>query len=449
MRFKLYGAPLKLKEDAVPRIFDCQIDRKRAATNPPRRAYKKLKTTRPLNEMLADKENSGLQKGEEIMSTIPCHQELAVATTTNSTVSEHSPVQRDIIMPQENAIESSPRTSGLNSLEEMNKSYKLTANKDTQVSNLRTHFRSKGVSCQLLNDCTASTSIRNANVKYVDSANSPIKLKNKATHNLRPIVMATSETSSATVTTSGTSSATVTTSGTSSNPTVSEYHPSSGEVKEQIEECDAHCKREAVNMTNYFISCDPKRYIGIPMDWLWILDHLHKEICMSIDDIKLTLTKIRLNDTFVRLGYQFGISSTQASKIFNKCVIKLANVLKTFIYFSDKESVKRTLPIPFRVNYSDVVAIIDAFEIQIEKPSNPVHQALTWSEYKKCNTIKYLISSSPDGKINFISKGYGGRISDCVLFEECGIMDKIPENSAVMADRGFKQIDYCIIEKKL
>jgi len=107
--------------------------------------------------------------------------------------------------------------------------------------------------------------------------------------------------------------------------------------------------------------------------------------------IKLTLLKIRLNDTFVRLGDQFGISSTQASKIFNKCVIKLANVLNTFIYFSDKESVKRVLPIPFRTNYSNVMAIIDAFEIQIEKPSNPVHQALTWSEYKKNNTIKYTI----------------------------------------------------------
>ncbi|XP_071576229.1 uncharacterized protein [Temnothorax nylanderi] len=231
------------------------------------------------------------------------------------------------------------------------------------------------------------------------------------------------------------------------DPTVSEYHPSSGDVKEEMEECDTHLKRKALSMTNYFISCDSKRYIGIPTDWLWILDHLHREICMSTDDIKLTLLKIRLNDTFVRLGDQFGISSTQASKVFNNCVIKLANVLKTLIYFSDKESVKRALPIPFRANYSDVRSIIDAFEIQIEKPSNPVHQALTWSEYKKCNTIKYLISCSPDGKINFISKGYGGRISDCVLFEMCGIMDELPKNCAVMADRGFKQIETVLSKK--
>lgn len=62
----------KLKKDAVPRFFDCQMDRKRAASKfqvfvrSPRRAYKKLKTMRLLNEMLADKENidSCLQKNK-------------------------------------------------------------------------------------------------------------------------------------------------------------------------------------------------------------------------------------------------------------------------------------------------------------------------------------------------------------------------------------------------
>lgn len=118
------------------------------------------------------------------------------------------------------------------------------------MSNLRRHFRSKGISCELLNDCAASSIA--ASVKRVDSANSPIKINWTACHDW-----------STTVTTT-TSSAI--------DPTVSEYHPSSGEIKEEIEECDAQLKREALNIINYFISCDPKRYIGILMDWLWILD---------------------------------------------------------------------------------------------------------------------------------------------------------------------------------
>jgi len=62
----------------------------------------------------------------------------------------------------------------------------------------------------------------------------------------------------------------------------------------------------------------------------------------------------------------------QASKIFYKFVIKLANVLKILIYFSDKENKNQYR---LKVNYSDVITIIDAFKIQIEKSSNPMHHA--------------------------------------------------------------------------
>lgn len=53
----------------------------------------------------------------------------------------------------------------------------------------------------------------------------------------------------------------------------------------------------------------------------------------------------------------------------------------------------------------------------------------------------------PDGLINFISGGYGGRISDTNLFEICGIMNKLSANCTVMADRGFKQIDTILATK--
>ena len=75
-------------------------------------------------------------------------------------------------------------------------------------------------------------------------------------------------------------------------------------------------------------------------------------------------------------------------------------------------TVQMLLPIAFRANYAEVQSIVDCFEIEIEKLSDPVKQALTWSEYKKCKTMKYLISCSPDGAVNFISTGYGGRTSD-------------------------------------
>lgn len=144
---------------------------------------------------------------------------------------------------------------------------------------------------------------------------------------------------------------------------------------------------------------------------------------------------------------QFCMSTSNASKIFDKTVPILSHLLKTLIYFPNPDVVKKNLPIAFRNSYSHVQSIVDALEIQIEKPSDPVNQALTWSEYKKCNTIKYLISCGPDGFINFISTGYGGRMSDTLLFEKCGILDQLPEKCAIMADRGFKNIKSLLAEK--
>ena len=41
------------------------------------------------------------------------------------------------------------------------------------------------------------------------------------------------------------------------------------------------------------------------------------------------------------------------------------------------------MPIAFRHKYNQVTCIIDCLEIEIQKPSKAIHQALSWSEYKK------------------------------------------------------------------
>ena len=69
-----------------------------------------------------------------------------------------------------------------------------------------------------------------------------------------------------------------------------------------------------------------------------------------------------------------------------------------------------TFPAVLKENFR--VTIIDCTEIFIEKPYNLNARAKTWSHYKNTNTIKYLIGCAPSGKINFVSQGWGGRVSD-------------------------------------
>ena len=227
----------------------------------------------------------------------------------------------------------------------------------------------------------------------------------------------------------------------------SDYQPSG--IDDLILEEEFENKRLALAMTNYFIDSEPNFYLRIPIDWMWIINKLSESLDIPVDCIKLTFMKIKLNDQFKRLGHQFGYCTSNAARIFRRTVPKIAELLKTLMYIPSKEAVRSLLPIPFRANFSKVFAIIDCFEIQIQNPSNALHQSLSWSEYKHCNTIKYLLCITPDGLVIFVSEGYAGRVSDIKLFETSGIMDILPKDCWLMADRGFKSIDALLKTKNI
>jgi hypothetical protein len=81
------------------------------------------------------------------------------------------------------------------------------------------------------------------------------------------------------------------------------------------------------------------------------------------------------------------------------------------------------MPMSFRTNFGTRVAVIvDCFEIFIDRPSNLMARAQTWSSYKHHNTAKYMIGITPQGVISFISSGYGGHASDKMITENCGFL---------------------------
>ena len=154
----------------------------------------------------------------------------------------------------------------------------------------------------------------------------------------------------------------------------------------------------------------------------WI-SHTERSALNKFEQLILTLMRLKLNLSLQDLAYRFGISCATASRIFNKVISVLHRRLQFLIEWPTREVLRATMPMDFRKSFGNSVAvIIDCFEVFIERPSNLLARAQTWSTYKHHNTVKFLIGISPQGCITLISNAWGGRVSDKHLTEQSGIL---------------------------
>ncbi|KFM72635.1 hypothetical protein X975_10681, partial [Stegodyphus mimosarum] len=95
-------------------------------------------------------------------------------------------------------------------------------------------------------------------------------------------------------------------------------------------------------------------------------------------------------------------------------------------------------------DFSNVRAVLDCTEIVIQKPKCLTERIMTYFQYNGDHTIKYLMCISPGGLITFVSKGYGGRASEKLIFVNSHIIDMLePHIDAIMTDKGFLIEDLC------
>ena len=170
-----------------------------------------------------------------------------------------------------------------------------------------------------------------------------------------------------------------------------------------------------------------------------ISPNLKKNVLLSpFQQLLLTLMRIRLNATVKYLSYVFKVHHSTVVRYFTD-VIHILNekFVPLVLFWPPPSEISPTLPYIFTVTFPKCISIIDCFEIFIERPSNFEAKANTYSHYKSHNTVKYLISIAPQGFVNFISKGWGGRTSDKHLTENCGYLNYLLPGDTVLADRGF------------
>ena len=154
--------------------------------------------------------------------------------------------------------------------------------------------------------------------------------------------------------------------------------------------------------------------------------HTSINVLSQFHEFLITLTKLKLNSPFQHLAFLFGISASTVSRVFDKWIDAMSTTLQFLIMWPAREELRKTMPLAFKRNFGDKVAgIIDCFEIFIERPSSLIARAMTWSNYKHHNIVKFLIRITPQRVISFISKACGGRVSDKQVTENSGILRKV------------------------
>lgn len=181
------------------------------------------------------------------------------------------------------------------------------------------------------------------------------------------------------------------------------------------------------------------------------IENLVKKVQTSNKSIKLntreliimTLMKLKQNSTYAALAilFKFKNSDTCKKRIFE--MLDILNVcLKIAIVWPSKENVSRNIPKCFN-GFENVRVVVDCTEIKLQSPSNLCCQIQAYSHYKKTYTMKFMTGVTPAGLISFVSKPYGGRASDNMIFEQSGILSKLEKNDVVMADKGFTMESIC------
>ena len=139
------------------------------------------------------------------------------------------------------------------------------------------------------------------------------------------------------------------------------------------------------------------------------------------------------------LADRFKISQSTCSSIFATWIKILRTMLgDALLVWLPRDIIFGNLPTMFLKKYSKTRCIIDCFEIFIERPKSLDLQAATWSDYRKHNTMKFLIAISPTGYIMFISDCYGGRATDQFICKDSTFYNHLEAGDEVMADRGFQ-----------
>jgi cell division protein FtsB len=164
------------------------------------------------------------------------------------------------------------------------------------------------------------------------------------------------------------------------------------------------------------------------------------------DQLFLVLIRLRCAFTFKDLAFRSGVSPQDLSVMCTSWINYMFFAFGSVSIWPHRDIICSKMPPKFRAKFPNTIAIIDATEIRLQRPSSLVCQSQSYSDYKSTNTFKALIAIDPRGSVMFISQLFSGSISDNRLTHDSGLLTLLGnyitagllhENDCILADKGF------------
>lgn len=154
------------------------------------------------------------------------------------------------------------------------------------------------------------------------------------------------------------------------------------------------------------------------------------------EEFFMVLIRLRVGLTLTDLAHRFGLNESSVSRIFTTWINVLYFHLKELCQMpEDYEEFGRAEQFSA---FHNLRVIVDCTEIFTQKPSSLKANKEIYSNYKSHTTFKFLVAINACAAIVYVSRGWGGRVSDkYITANSVDFIATLEHGDEVMADRGF------------
>ncbi|XP_052869846.1 uncharacterized protein LOC128275402 isoform X2 [Anopheles cruzii] len=192
----------------------------------------------------------------------------------------------------------------------------------------------------------------------------------------------------------------------------------------------------------------PTLFLGLRRNRMFLVTSLAQSFDLNQRDIILALRKIKLNESSARLGMVFGVDSNEVDVLVHTNVPKIADCLRNFILWPDDFTMKMNVPIKLRQHFNRIHLILNYLVVRLK--SNAVRTLTTladvdatasYCQVEQCHKVKFLIASTLDGCVCFVSRAFAFQTDDEQVLSQSGFLTKFKTNTNLIAGKNFHHFE--------